>query len=168
MAGTNRRTLPFLASLLFVGAVATPPDIQKHPTCGICGMDREAFGYSRILVAYDDGASFGACSLRCAAIDMIARLDKTPVAVSVGDYGTRALIDADRAFWIIGGSEPGVMTDRAKWAFASEKDALTFRSAKGGTLAGFDEAMTAAFTDLYAEIKSSRERAAERRREPGS
>jgi len=160
----TRRMIPILASLLFFGVVATPPDIQKHPSCGICGMDREAFGYSRVLVTYDDGASFGTCSLRCAAIDMISHLDKTPVAISVGDYRTRALLDADRAIWIIGGSEPGVMTDRAKWAFASEKEALAFRSEKGGALAGFDEAMTAAFTDLYAEIKSSRERGRDRRR----
>lgn len=163
MAGTHRK-IPILASLLFFGAVTTTPDIQKHPACGICGMDRDAFGYSRVLVAYDDGTSFGTCSLRCAAIDMIAHLDKTPVAISVGDYRTRTLLDADRASWIVGGSEPGVMTDRAKWAFASEKEALAFRSDKGGTLAGFDEAMTAAFTDLYAEIKASRERAKDRRR----
>ncbi len=75
--------------------------------------------------------------LHCAAIDLILKIDKAPKAIRVGDYSTKNLIDAEKAFWIIGGSKMGVMTKRAKWAFEKKGDAEKFMKENGGTLAVF-------------------------------
>jgi copper chaperone NosL len=133
-------------------------DIEKHHSCTQCGMDREKFAQSRILIEYDDGTSLGACSLHCAAVDLANTIDKTPMYIGVGDYYSKQLIDAEKAFWVVGGGKPGVMTATPKWAFASRLDADKFLKENGGTLANFDEAISAAYKDMYRDTKQIRER----------
>jgi hypothetical protein len=148
--------------LLIMGAGAAvmgaDQDIQDHPSCKYCGMDRQQFAHSRVLIAYDDGSVFGACSLHCAAMDLALNLDKAPVSIKVGDYHGKALIDAESAAWVIGGDKPGVMTRRAKWAFASKADAERFIKESGGKPATFDEAMKAAYEDMYDDTRMIREK----------
>jgi copper chaperone NosL len=135
-------------------------DIQKHPNCPFCGMDRQKFAQSRMLIEYDDGSAFGACSLHCAAMDLALRLDKNPKSIQVADFNTKKLIDAEKAAWVVGGNKPGVMTKRAKWAFADPKDAQAFIKENQGQLATFDEVMKAAYEDMYADTKMIREKRA--------
>ncbi len=145
-------------SLFAVGAVSAQDDIKKYPSCKFCGMDREKFAHSRMLIEYDDGTTEGTCSIHCAAIDLILNIDKTPKAIRVGDYSTKNLIDAEKAFWIIGGSKMGVMTKRAKWAFEKKGDAEKFLKENGGKLASFDEAIKATYDDIYEDSKMIREK----------
>jgi copper chaperone NosL len=151
----------FLAGL-FVLSLTTGlyahEDVPKHPSCKYCGMDREKFAHSRMLIEYDDGSQVGTCSLHCTAIDMALNLDKTPKLLWVGDYGTRSLINAEKAFWVIGGGKPGVMTKRAKWAFAEKAAAEKFIQENGGTLGDFDAALKAAYEDIAEDTKMIRER----------
>lgn len=128
-------------------------DIQKHPVCTYCNMDRQQYAHSRFLIEYEDGSTFGACSIHCAAVDVALHIDKTPKAYKVGDYGTKKLIDAETAAWVIGGNKPGVMTKRAKWAFEKKEDAEKFAKENGGELATFDKAMEATFNDMFADTK---------------
>ena len=51
-----------------------------------------------------------------------------------------------------------VMTKRAKWAFEKKDDAEAFIKENGGTLAAFDEAMKAAYEDMYTDTKMIREK----------
>ena len=133
-------------------------DIAKHPACPLCGMDRAKFAHSRVLVEYDDGSTYGACSVHCAAIDMIVNIDKAPKAIMVGDFNTKQLIDAEKAVWVIGGKKMGVMTKRAKWAFADETAALDFITKYGGDRADFEAAIQATFEDMYQDTKMIREK----------
>jgi copper chaperone NosL len=133
-------------------------DVKEIPACKYCGMNREMFAHSRMLIEYSDGTKEGVCSLHCAAVDLALNLDKTPKAIRVGDYGQKVLIDAEAAAWIIGGSKPGVMTKNAKWAFANKADAEKFRQETGGRLTAFDEALEAAYKDLADDTKMIRER----------
>jgi hypothetical protein len=133
-------------------------DIAKHPACPLCGMDRAKFAHSRVLVEYDDGSTYGACSVHCAAIDMIVNIDKAPQAVMVGDFNTKQLIDAEKAVWVIGGKKMGVMTKRAKWAFADEAAAQSFITQNGGDRADFEAAIKATFEDMYQDTKMIREK----------
>lgn len=135
-------------------------DIQKHPNCPFCGMDRQKFAHSRMLVEYNDGSAFGACSLHCAAMDLAVKLNKNPQSIQVADYNTKKLIDAEKAAWVMGGSKPGVMTKRAKWAFADPKDAQAFIQENQGQPASFDEVMKAAYEDMYADTRMIREKRA--------
>ena len=52
----------------------------------------------------------------------------------------------------------GVMTERGKWAFERKKDAEAFMRSNGGTLATFDEAIKAAYEDMYVDWKTIRAR----------
>ena len=79
-------------------------------------------------------------------------------AFYVGEYNTKKLIDAEQAAWVIGGGKPGVMSKRAKWAFEKEADARAFIKVNGGNLATFDDAVKAAYEDMYADTKMIRER----------
>lgn len=145
--------------LMFSGASAqVQSDITKHPSCTYCGMDRAEYAHSRVYIQYEDGTTFGACSLHCAALDMAFKIDKTLQAIQVADYNTKALIDAETAVWVVGGSKMGVMTKRAKWAFGKKEDAEAFVKANGGTICGFEDAMKAVYEDMYQDTRMIREK----------
>ncbi|UPU35541.1 nitrous oxide reductase accessory protein NosL [Geomonas paludis] len=160
------KTLCFVLILVLnfiAAAFAAGGDIERHPSCTYCGMDRGQFAHSRVLIEYDDGTSFGACSLHCAALDLANKIDKAPKTIAVGDYQTKALIDAEKAVWVLGGKKAGVMTGNAKWAFAGKGAAEGFTKENGGAMATFDEAMKAAYEDMYRDTKQIRERRKMRR-----
>jgi copper chaperone NosL len=149
-----------MAICLFLGNVlwAFDNDVKEIPACKYCGMNRETFAHSRMLIEYDDGTIVGTCSLHCVSVDLALNLDKAPKAIQVGDYGQKGLINAEKATWIIGGKKPGVMTRNAKWAFANKADAEKFRQENDGRIAGFDEALEAAYKDLGDDTRMIRER----------
>ena len=144
--------------LLSAGNVLAQDDIQKHPSCKYCGMNRQQFAHSRIFVEFDDGSAMGTCSIHCAAIDLAINIDKTPKTIWVGDFKDKRLIDAEKAFWVIGGSKMGVMTKRAKWAFEKNEEAEAFIKEYGGRVANFNEAMRAAYEDMHEDTMMIRER----------
>ena len=133
-------------------------DIAKHPSCKYCGMDREKFAFSRMLIEYEDGAAVGTCSIHCTGIDLALNIDKFPKFFGVGDFMQKTLIDSEKAFWVLGGNKPGVMTKRAKWAFAQKEEADKFIQANGGTAVNFDGALKAAYEDIAEDTKMIRER----------
>jgi nitrous oxide reductase accessory protein NosL len=142
-----------------IAAVAfAQDDMKKFPACKYCGMDREKFAHSRMLVEYEDGTNLGTCSLHCLAVELAIHIDKTPKAIFVGDFKEKTLVDVEKAFWVIGGSKMGVMTKRAKWAFGKKEDAEKFKAENGGDLASFEQAIKASYEDMYADTKMIRER----------
>jgi hypothetical protein len=149
--------------LLLTGFVSAQEDVKKHPACKYCGMDREKFAHSRFYVENEDGSSQGTCSIHCAAIDFALNIDKAPKTMQVGEYNTKALIDAERAFWVLGGNKPGVMTKRAKWAFATKEGAEKFMAENGGSPATFEQSFKASYEDMYADTKMIQERRKMRR-----
>ena len=131
---------------------------DEEASCKHCRMDRKKFAHSRMFIKYDDETSAATCSLRCAAVELINSIDRSPQSILVGDYATRQLIDAERAVWVIGGTKQGVMTRNPKWAFAGQEAAEAFVKENGGRIATFDEAMTAANGDLYQDTKMIRDK----------
>ncbi|MDH4267382.1 MAG: nitrous oxide reductase accessory protein NosL, partial [Deltaproteobacteria bacterium] len=124
--------------LSLTGISLAQDDIKNHPSCKYCGMDREKFAFSRMLVEYEDGTTEGTCSLHCMAVELALKIDKTPKAILVGDLNTKKLIDAEKGFWVMGGKKMGVMTKRGKWAFAKKEDADKFKAENGGDSTTFD------------------------------
>jgi copper chaperone NosL len=136
-----------LATLLLATtgmAVLAQDDIDRHRACGFCGMDRKAYGYSRMLVRYGDGTEIGVCSLNCAVIEISGNPGKKVKQLLVADRDSRKLIDAETAIWVMGGSKPGVMTKRPKWAFASRGAADAFIRSHGGEIVSWAQALDAA------------------------
>ena len=117
--------------------------------CHFCGMKKAMFGHSWVTVEREDGSVVGVCSVHCAAIDMALNIDKPAKNITVGDYNSKKQIEADTAYWVIGGNKMGVMTTRAKWAFESKESADDFIKQNGGRPATFEGVMKATFEDMY-------------------
>jgi copper chaperone NosL len=149
--------------LSFASVLSAGEDIMDHKACKYCNMDRQAFAHSRMLINYTDGTSVGTCSLHCTTRELTANLSKVPCRITVGDYNTKKLINVAEAHWVIGGDRPGVMTERGKWAFEKKAEADDFINKHGGKAATFNEALRAAYDDLYADVKATLDRVKERR-----
>lgn len=149
----SRITILFLFLLsLTMGLPPSVPaqgdDIAAHRECKHCGMDRKAYGYSRMLVRYADGTETGVCSLRCVVVDLEANKERTTDKILVADRDSQILIPADTAVWVMGGNKRGVMTQRPKWAFSTDKAARAFIAANGGDIVTWEQAQAAARDDL--------------------
>jgi len=127
--------------------VASDDDISRHRSCSYCGMDRKMYGFSRMLIGYEDGTQAGLCSLHCAVAEMSAHREKRISSLLVADRNSHELISAEKAFWTIGGSKRGVMSQRAKWAFAAKASAEKFVSTYGGEIVSWQSAVAAAEKD---------------------
>ncbi len=136
-----------LAVILFCTtrtSVFAQDDIDDHRSCVNCGMDRKAYGFSRMLIRFEDGSEMGVCSLHCAVVVLDANPGKKVKTLLVADRDTRTLIDAEQATWVMGGGKRGVMTQLPKWAFASREGAEAFIRANGGKTVTWAEALAAA------------------------
>ncbi|MDD2367611.1 MAG: nitrous oxide reductase accessory protein NosL [Desulfuromonadaceae bacterium] len=140
-----------LALLLFSLSVPLPAadtDIELHRECKECGMDRKAYGYSRMLFEYKGGRSIGTCSLHCLVMELDGSGAAEVAAIKVADRDSRQLIDAEKAFWVIGGQKRGVMTPVGKWAFATEGAAREFIAANGGKQASWSDVLATTREEL--------------------
>ena len=146
--------------LIFGGLLTaqTKGDIELHKDCKHCGMNRGMFDFSRMLIEYEDGTSAAVCSVHCAAVDLANNIDKAPKEIKVADFSGKQLIDAEKAFWVVGGNKPGVMSKRGKWAFEKKEDAESFIKANQGKAASFEEVMKMTYEDMYEDTKIIREK----------
>jgi copper chaperone NosL len=143
--------LGILAVVLFcitVSGTFAQSDIEDHRSCAHCGMDRKAYGYSRMLIRYEDGTMVGVCSLHCAVVELEENQGRTVKTLLVADRDTRTLIDAEKAIWVMGGKKRGVMTQLPKWAFHSKDGAEAFIKTNGGKIVSLEEALAAAREEL--------------------
>ena len=136
----------YLVSLILLAGGSTA---AQEVSCIYCGMDKAKFGYSWVVIVHADNTRAELCSIHCAAIHFALHTHQTIDAITVGDYVTAKPIDVDRAHWVIGGDKLGVMTSRAKWAFATKEAADKFIKEHGGRPAVFKEVIKAAFEDMY-------------------
>ena len=136
----------FMIGMTATVAAAAESKVEPPDSCAICGMSRPAFAKSRMLITFEDGSTFGVCSISCASSELSIK-EKKVKSVQVGDYTTEKLIDAKNAIWVINTKKRGVMSAVAKWAFATKPDAETYIKKNGGKLATWDEALAAAATE---------------------
>lgn len=145
---TNKLTLLISCMLFLFAACAIAAWVEPPGDCKYCGMDRNTFSHSRMVITYADGSTTGTCSINCTVVDKLANRDKTATSYQVADYNSRKLIDARSAVWVIGGKKSGVMTPVAKWAFGDRESASAFIKENGGMLATFDDAFKATEREL--------------------
>ncbi len=152
--------IPFIVVLTLFCSYAVAmemPDVTQNSSCKYCGMDREKFAHSRMIIEYGKDHT-GLCSLHCAALDLANQMDKMPTAIMVGDYDSKELINAENAVWVLGGSAKGVMSKRAKWAFKNKPAAEKFIAEQGGEIVAFEDAIKATYEDLYMDTKMIRKK----------
>lgn len=130
-------------------------ELEKHPRCVICNMDRRKFHYSRHLLHYADQHAQGTCSINCASEAMLRERKRGFAAVYAADYGSssepKPLVEASSATYLIGSALKGVMTPLSKHSFARRSDAEAEMARSGGQLASFEEAVSSALDD-YARM----------------
>ncbi len=128
-------------------------DGKAKAWCSICGMDLKMFYRTNHAVALKDGSKKQYCSIRCLAHDFpqIKSNIKTIYAV---DAKTAKLIDATKAYYLVGSRAKGTMTRVSKLAFKNANDAKTFAKQNGGgKVVSFDEAFARAKADLAMDNK---------------
>lgn len=143
-------------------------ELKKYPKCPYCGMDRREYHHARHLVQYSDDLVDGVCSIHCLAISLAVNLDREPKAIYAADNASGAevkpLIDVDKAVYLIGGTQKGVMTMRGKFAYDGNSDAIHTALAKfGGSSGDFAAALTASYEDMGKDTLMIRKRREERR-----
>jgi nitrous oxide reductase accessory protein NosL len=133
-----------LVLLSLAVAVVAGNDIDQFRSCSQCGMDRKAYGYSRMMINYENGTQVGVCSVHCAVTEMNKHAEHAVKSLQVADRDTRTLIDVKKAFWVIGGSKRGVMTQIPTWAFATKEGAEAFVASSGGKTGSWESVLLAA------------------------
>lgn len=148
----NKKTIGITLFLLIICLVSDKAFCDEN-RCQYCGMKKSQFGFSWIVISHENNSFEGVCSTHCAAIDMVLHMGKPIKSITVGDYNTQEQIDADQAFWVIGGDKIGVMTKRAKWAFKTAEQADAFIRKYGGRPSNFNHVLKASFEDMYEDIQ---------------
>lgn len=126
-------------------------ELEKHPRCVICNMDRRKFHYARHLLHYSDGHVQGTCSVHCAAECMLRERRRGFKAIYAPDFAVntdpKPLFEASSGAYLIGSDLRGVMTPVSKVAFASREAALQAKNTYGGELGSFSGAITASMAE---------------------
>jgi copper chaperone NosL len=113
--------------------------VENPQNCVNCGMNRETYAYSRVLIVFDDTLKAGTCSIACAHKVAADNASKKITSLKVADFTSLKLIDAQTAVWVVGGKKPGVMSSTPTWAFSDKGGAKKFIAAFGGKLATFQD-----------------------------
>src|SRR5574343_734388 len=162
----NRRSLILAGLMIPISrwAIAESPidsdiladELEKHPRCVICNMDRRKFHYARHLLHYADNHVQGTCSVHCAAECMLRERRRGFLAIYAPDFGTasdpKPLVEAASATYLIGSDLRGVMTPVSKVSFASREAALLAKQNYGGEIAGFAVAISTSFEEMAGSV----------------
>lgn len=151
-------------------------ELIKYPRCRYCGMYREKFSHTRMLIAFDDQSVDVTCSLRCAALSLTLYFRNGPKEFYVGDFGSdepvKPLIRAETAHFVIDPSKPGTMTKVSKAAYSdrtkAEAAAAAEASAKAGArVVGFEEALKESYAGMGDGMVGALKRRNEKRQQEG-
>lgn len=139
----------------FQKAASKEPELiqtgEEKLYCPICGMNLKQYYKTSHGVYLSDGTTKQYCSIRCVTVDwpaIEARVEK----IVVTDVTSEKLIDAKKAFYVIGSKVPGTMSLVSKLAFKNEADARAFMKEYGGEIVTFDVAFAKAKESLKEDV----------------
>ncbi|MGD9320552.1 MAG: nitrous oxide reductase accessory protein NosL [Desulfobacteraceae bacterium] len=125
-----------ISAFLFFSSVQA----EEQGWCPLCSMNLKMFWKTSHWLTFSDGKTTGYCSIHCAS----KVYQKRPTEIDlweVADYHMKTLINAHRAYFLIGSDLPGTMTPVSKLAFASHDVAKSYQKEHGGTLGTLDDAL---------------------------
>ena len=136
--------------------------MSKHPTliqsgkekmwCHVCGMSLKMFYKTSHALKLKDGKARQYCSIRCLVVDY-PKIKDNIKEILVVDAKSGKMIDANKAFYVVGSQVKGTMSKVSKIAFEKEEDAKEFQKEFGGEIVGFNKAFELAKKNLKADIK---------------
>ena len=137
----------------FVKSSKTPILLQESKNrswCPVCGMSLKMFYKTSHAMELKDGKKLHFCSMRCLSSKLKKDNSKN---IFVVDAKTEKIIDAKKAYYVIGSKVQGTMAMISKLAFLQEDDAKEFKSTYGGEIVNFEKALEMAIKSLEADNK---------------
>lgn len=146
-----RLAAPLLALALALPTLAgavdlSPQPVQRSARCPVCGMYpyRTPQWTAQIVFNDQSASSFDSPVDLFRFLNNMVLFDKQhkPAdigAIYVSDFGSKTLVDAKKAFFVLGSKATGPMNDPNLPAFATREAADAFAKAQGGTVLGFGE-----------------------------
>lgn len=123
---------------------------EKH-WCPVCGMNLKMFYKTSHTSKLHNHTDRQYCSLRCLAVDMKEYGIDTK-GIKVVDASSEKLIDANKAYYVVGSKIKGTMTKVSKLAFKNKSDAKLFIKEHGGKIVNFKTALKMAQDSLESDI----------------
>lgn len=154
-----KRALGVTLLILSVLSTAWGETSEKNSTglpkyCPYCGMSKQMSVDTWMMIDYAGGRHVEVCSIFCGAIELALHNNFTLQQITVADAGTKRQIDAEMAYWVIGGSKKAAMIATPKWAFEDRASAENFIRRYGGRPATFDDVIENTFEEMYLDIRT--------------
>lgn len=132
-------------------------DGKSKEYCPNCGMHIPKFYKTSHAVKLKDGTHRQFCSIHCLVDESemgYLRDKKEKIAqILVADVDSLKMIDAKKAFYVVGSKIAGTMTVNSQYAFSTKAGAENFSKANGGKIMNYDEAYSTALKDFTSDIK---------------
>jgi nitrous oxide reductase accessory protein NosL len=122
---------------------------EKH-WCPVCGMNLKMFYKTNHTSKLHNGTKRQYCSMRCLVVDMQEYgIDTNDIQVV--DASTQKMIDAKKAYYVLGSKIDGTMSKVSKLAFALKSNAEAFVVKNSGEIVDFETALNAAKESLVSD-----------------
>ncbi len=135
---------------------------ESKQYCPNCAMHLPKFYKTNHAVKFKDGTYRQYCSIHCVVDEMemgYLRDKKNKIAQFLAvDVKSLKMIDAKKAFYVVGSSKPGTMTTNSQYAFANQSDAQNFSKENGGKIVNFDEAYKISLKDFTNDLKMMKQK----------
>ena len=108
--------------------------------CDVCGMHLTKYYKTSHTAEFKNGHKEQYCSLHCLA-EVHKNYEDKIKNIQVVDTNSLKLIDAKKAFYVVGSSKEGTMSPVSEYAFLNKDEALKFKNEFGGDIHTFDESL---------------------------
>lgn len=108
--------------------------------CNVCGMHLTKYYKTNHTAEFKNGHQEQYCSLHCLS-EVHKDYEQKIKNIQVVDTNSLKLIDAKKAFYVVGSSKEGTMSSISKYAFSTKIEAEKFKKEFGGEIHTFAETL---------------------------
>jgi copper chaperone NosL len=108
--------------------------------CNVCGMHLTKYYKTNHTAEFKNGHKEQYCSMHCYTEVHKNYADRIKLT-QVVDTNSLKLIDAKKAFYVVGSSKEGTMSSISEYAFLNKEEALKFKNEFGGEIHNFEETL---------------------------
>lgn len=115
--------------------------------CNVCGMHLTKYYKTNHTAEFKNGHKEQYCSLHCLS-EVHKDYEQKIKNIQVVDTNSLKLIDAKKAFYVVGSSKEGTMSPISEYAFSTKIEAEKFKKEFGGEIHTFEETLKFAKDNL--------------------
>jgi nitrous oxide reductase accessory protein NosL len=116
--------------------------------CNVCGMHLTKYYKTNHTAEFKNGHQEQYCSLHCLS-EVHKDYEQKIKNIQVVDTNSLKLIDAKKAFYVVGSSKEGTMSPISEYAFSTKIEAEKFKKEFGGEIHTFAETLKLSKDKLY-------------------